>query len=183
MSIARIAHRFAEAIIDAVPEGTAREEVFRDLADVRSSLSNSRELRLFFQSPVIPQTRKLAAVDALFDGRVGPYVRDVLRFLVEKEREAYVLQIIDAVFTLHREREGILTTSVRSAVALTENQRAALRAALEAVSGKRVEAEYGEDASLVGGLTVRLGDTVYDGSVRQQLKRLHARFLGGTTAA
>ncbi|MDX9758302.1 MAG: ATP synthase F1 subunit delta [Bacteroidota bacterium] len=180
MSIARIANRFAEAIIDAVPTEMDRAEFFRDLEDVQTSIRNARELRQFFESPVIPGTRKLEAIDALFADRVGAYVRNVLRFLVEKEREAYVLQIIDAVFTLHREREGILTTRVRSAVALTDEQRANVRRALETVSGKRVETEFDVDAALVGGLTVRLGDTVYDGSVRHQLKRLHDRFLIGT---
>ena len=180
MSIARIASRFAEAIIDAVPEGTTREEFFRDLADVQASVSNSRELRQFFQSPVIPETQKREAIDALFTGRVGDYVRNVLRFLVEKGREALVLEIIDAVFTLHREREGIVITHVHSAVALSEGQRAALQSALETASGKQVETTYAVDAALVGGLTVRLGDTVYDGSVRNQLKRLHDRFLVGT---
>lgn len=180
MSIVRIAKRFAPAILDAMPEGSDREVFFRDLADVQSSIRQSRDLLLFFQSPVISQKRKLEAIDALFAERVGSYVLNVLRFLVEREREEFVLEIIDAVFELRREREGILVTSVHSAVDLSDGQRAALQSALERASGKRVETQYGVDAELMGGLTVRLGDTVYDGSVRRQLRRLRDRFVTGS---
>jgi F-type H+-transporting ATPase subunit delta len=179
MSIVRIANRFAVAILDAMPADADREVLFRDFADVLSSVRKSRDLLMFFQSPVISQARKLEAIDALFTGRVGPFVLSVLRFLVEKEREEYILEIFDALFDLRRQREGIISTSVHSAVELSEGQRAALQTALERVSGKRVEAEYAIDADLMGGVTVRLGDTVYDGSVQHQLKRLRARFVGG----
>jgi F-type H+-transporting ATPase subunit delta len=180
MSTVRIAQRFAPAIIDAIPDGTDRELFFRDLADVKSSVLKSRELLMFFQSPVISQKRKLEAIDALFAERVSAYVLNVLRFLVEREREEFVLEIIDAVFELHREREGILVTSVQSAVELSDSQRTALQSALERTSGKRVETQYGVDADLMGGLMVRLGDTVYDGSVRRQLRRLRDRFVSGS---
>jgi F-type H+-transporting ATPase subunit delta len=179
MSIARIAHRFAKAILDAVPEDIDSATFLRDLTDVQSSIRQSRELLLFFQSPVISQIRKREAVDELFSERIGEYALDVLRFLVEKEREQYVVEIIDTVFELYREREGIITTSVNSAVALTPDQQATLSSALERMSGKRVEASYGIDDGMIGGLTVRLGDTIYDGSVRHQLKRLRDRFVSG----
>lgn len=179
MSIARIASRFAVAILDAVPDGTDKEHFFRDLDDVRNSVRASRELHQFFQSPVIPSKRKLETVDALFAERIGPFSLSVLRFLVEKEREEFVLEILDTVFDLHREREGILATTVYSAVELSDTQRVALQTALERVSGKRVETAYAVQPELMGGLSVRLGDTVYDGSVRRQLQRLHERFLVG----
>jgi len=180
MSIARIAHRFAAAILDAAPTDAERQSYLDDLADLRNSIRQSRELRLFFESPVIPQSRKLGVVDALFSGRIGAYALSVIRFLVEKEREEYVLPIIDAVFEMHREREGILSTRIQSAVELSAQQQASLGAALERMSGKRIETRYEIDPALLGGLVVRLGDKVYDGSVRRQLKRLHDRFVSGT---
>lgn len=179
MSIARIAHRFAKAILDAVPEGTDSAVFLRDISDVQTSIRQSRELLMFFQSPVISQASKDAAVEALFSDRIGAYLLSVLKFLVEKEREAYVVEILDTVLELYREREGILTTNINSAVELSADQQATLSAALERMSGKRVEAEFGVDAGMIGGLTVRLGDTIYDGSVRHQLKRLRERFVSG----
>ncbi len=179
MSIARIAHRFAKAILDAVPEGSDPAAFLRDIADVQSSIRQSRELLLFFQSPVISQATKDAAVEAVFSERVGAYILSVLKFLVEKEREEYVVEILNTVIELYREREGIISTTISSAAALSTDQQTALSSALERMSGKRVEAEFGVDAAMIGGLTVRLGDTIYDGSVRHQLKRLRDRFVSG----
>lgn len=179
MSIARIAHRFATAILDNSPEGPDRETFLKDLADVRSSVLGSRELLLFFESPVIPGKLKLSTVDALFADRVQAPALAVVRFLVEKEREEYIIEIIDTVFALHRDREGILSTSIHSAVGLGEDQRSALHDKLERISGKRIEVRYDVDAALLGGLVVRMDDTVYDGSVRHNLQRLREHLVRG----
>ncbi|MBR9977411.1 MAG: ATP synthase F1 subunit delta [Bacteroidetes bacterium] len=179
MSIARIAHRFATAILDSMPEGPDREVFLNDLADVRSSVLGSRELLLFFQSPVISEKLKMGTVDALFADRVQSPALAVIRFLVEKGREEYIMEIIDTVFTLHRDREGILSTSIHSAVDLGEDQRSALHDKLEQLSGKRIEVQYDVDAALLGGLIVRMDDMVYDGSVRHTLQRLRDHLVRG----
>lgn len=179
MSNLRFATRYAEAIVDAIPADTSAEAVIGELQDVQASIEASRELRLFFESPVIAPAAKAKTVKALFADRVGPYVLSVLLLLVEKNREAAVLDIIEQVFDLRRQREGVLATTVRSAIELSDAQRSALENALATASGKRVEAEYAVAPELVGGLVVRMGDTVYDGSVQHQLKRLRDRFVTG----
>ena len=179
MSTVRIAKRYAEAVLDAIPEGMAADDLISELVDVRSSIRQSRELQLLFESPIIPGKKKTEAVEALFTGKVSAYTLSVLTLLIEKGREEVLVDIIDAVIELRRMREGILATAVHSAVELSEQDRTALQDALASVSGKRIDAQYGVDADLVGGVTVRLGDTVYDGSVRRQLKRLRDRFVSG----
>ncbi|PLX22978.1 MAG: ATP synthase F1 subunit delta [Ignavibacteria bacterium] len=179
MSTLRFATRYAEAILDAIPADSSPETVIAELQDVQASVEASRELRLFFESPVIATDTKAEAVKALFQDRVSPYVVSVLLLLVEKRRESAVLAIITQVLVLRRAREGVLTTTVSSAVELDDGQRATLINALETTSGKRIEAEYAVDPDLVGGLIVRMGDTVYDGSVQHQLKRLRDRFVTG----
>jgi F-type H+-transporting ATPase subunit delta len=119
-------------------------------------------------------------VKGLFEGRISAYTLGALLLLVEKSREDILLQIIEAVFTLHREREGIIRSRITSAVELPEEQRVRLAGALQKVSGKKVETEYVTDPDIMAGLVVRLGDTVYDGSVRRQLQRLRARFISGS---
>lgn len=179
MSNVRIAKRYAEAVLDALPEDMAADDLIAELMDVRSSIRQSRDLQLFFESPIIPGKKKAEAVQALFTGKVSAYVLSVLQLLIEKGREDAVVDIIDAVIDLRRTREGILTTTVHSAVELADEDRGILQDALAAVSGKRIDAQYDVDAALVGGLTVRLGDTIYDGSVQHQLKRLRNRLVSG----
>ncbi len=179
MRYTKVAFRYAKAILDAAPEGTDIATVLGDLQDVHASITGSHELKLFFESPVISEQKKGEAVRALFTGRISDYVLSVLLLLVEKGRENLVLLIIDAAMDLHREREGIIRTHVTSAVALSEDQRTQLAAALHATSGKKVDAAYSVEPALMGGALVRLGDTVYDGSIQNQLKRLRTRLISG----
>ena len=73
------------------------------------------------------------------------------------------------------ERQGVARASVTSARELNERERKHLRAALERLSGRRVEAQYDLDPALIAGAVVRVGSTIYDGSVRTQLERLRVR--------
>lgn len=176
----RAASRYALAILDSRPDGLPVETLLQDLRDVRASVLASRELMNFFMSPVISQRHKLDGVHLLFDGKLSEYAVAALVLLVEKNREDLVLEIIDAVFELHRKREGIISSRITSAVDLNDEQRTRLVDALQRVSGKHVEAEYVTDPQIMAGLIVRLDDKVYDGSVRRQLQRLRTRFISGT---
>jgi F-type H+-transporting ATPase subunit delta len=176
----RAAVRYAQAILDACPQDLALATLLQDMEDLRTSVKASRELLLFFASPIIPRGRKRHAVEALFKGRVSSYTMDVLFLLLEKNREDILLDIIDAVFTLYRQREGILSSHIVSAIQLTDEQKKRLTDALRQVSGKRIEAEYNVDADILAGVVVRLDDIVFDGSARRQLQRLHERFIGAS---
>jgi F-type H+-transporting ATPase subunit delta len=175
----KVATRYALAILEAVPESITASSVIEDLQDILASISASSELKLFFESPIISEKKKAEAIQALFAGRVSEYVISVLLLLVEKGRENIVTDIIEMVLDLRRQQLGIIQTRVSSAVALSDDQREKLTAALAATSGKNIEAEYSVDPALMGGVLVRLGDTVYDGSVQQQLRRLRTRFVSG----
>jgi F-type H+-transporting ATPase subunit delta len=73
------------------------------------------------------------------------------------------------------DRQGITRVNVTSARELNDTEKTELRGALEHISGRRVEAQYQLDPALIAGTVVRVGSTVYDGSVRTQLERLRAR--------
>jgi F-type H+-transporting ATPase subunit delta len=181
MHISRVARRYAEAILSALPEGLSREEFFRDVDDLRSSLAQSRELRNFFESPIISSENKTGAIQALFSDRLSPYLLSVLIFLVEKTRERQLAEIIDALIELKRAQDGILFASVASAVPIDEEGRTALEGALRHVSQLLVETEYKIDPSLIGGVKVRMNNVVYDGSVAHHLKELRTRFMIGAS--
>jgi F-type H+-transporting ATPase subunit delta len=176
----RAASRYALAILDSRPADVSLETLLQDLKDVQASVLASRELEMFFASPIISRQRKRDGVKGLFEGKVSAYTVATLLLLVEKNREDILSDIIEAVFTLHREREGIIRSRITSAVEMQQEQRLRLDEALRKVSGKKVETEYVIDPDIMAGLVVRLDDTVYDGSVRRQLQRLRARFISGS---
>lgn len=179
MIISRVARRYADAIYDGIPAEIGAEAFFADLTALSELLAASRELKLFFQSPIIPQDAKARTVEALCENRFSAYLRQVLLFLVEKGREQQVEEVIEALRDLHRRRNGIRVATVTSAVELSSEQRSALEAALAAAGGCSVETRYATDAALIGGLVARLGDTVYDGSIQRQLAKLRQRFAAG----
>lgn len=179
MHLTKAAHRYADALYDSVPPETGTERFLADLRDVRASIAASRELWNFFVSPVIPQAKKRETLRVLFAGRLDAYTFTALEFLIEKKREALVLEIIDGVLNLDRAHRGIQQASTASAQTLDDGQRERITGMLERMTGKRIEPEFRVDPSLIGGLVVRVGDTVYDGSVSRQLQLLRVRLMTG----
>ena len=180
MMVSRVAYRYAEAALDAIPEGLDAEALLSDLADLRSTIQASRELLLFFQSPVISDVMKKNAVEALFKSRMHDYVLVVINLLLEKRRESLILEIIEGMFELQRKRLGIRVSKISSAVELDAEQKKSLQAVLEQATGSKIEAGYNIRPEIKGGVLVRIGDTVYDGSLQHQLRLLRKRFATGT---
>lgn len=180
MLIPRVARRYALAIFEAVPPDLGLERFFSDVNDLQRSLAASPELRGFFASPVITDARKRETVEALFTDRLSPYTLGVLRFLIEKDRENLLNEILASLDELYRDERGIQTMQVTAARNMDEAQRASLAGVVSSMTNKPVQAEYSTDEALLGGVVVRVGDVVYDGSVKRQLQRLRDRFLAGT---
>lgn len=179
MSDIIVARRYAQALYTQAQEAGAVEQVDADVEAIRQSLEDSRELVLFFQSPVIARGKKESVIEALFGDRVQPTTMQFLRLLVDKKREDIFLSIVDAYRTLRDEQQNITEATVRTAQPLDSDEERQLREALEAMTGSRVRLKVRHDDSLMGGVIIRVGDTVYDGSVRHQLETLREKLEHG----
>lgn len=178
-----VARRYAQALADEA----ARQDVLRpvddDMAMVRESLDDSQELERFFRSPVIGREKKKSVVEQLFKDRVQPLTHRFIQLLIDKERETEFGAVATAYRVLRDEQEGIVEVQVRAATPLTEEERERLMARLKQMTGNDVRLQVQQDASLVGGLVIRVGDTVYDGSVRHQLETLRERLVRNASVA
>ncbi|MCU0452484.1 MAG: ATP synthase F1 subunit delta [Bacteroidetes bacterium] len=182
MSDSRVARRYAQALLDAAA-GVGREEpVAADLEMLRTVIRGSSELRLLLKSPVVKQERKQEVLRAAFQGHVEPLTQEFMALLTEKGREQMLSQVIVEFQRLRDRKLGIVTLEVGAATTLSADQTEALRQRFEALTHKTVQMTVTVDASLKGGLTARLGDTVYDGSIRRQLELLRKRFALGDGA-
>ncbi len=177
-----VARRYAQALYEEAAHQQRVERVDEDIALIREALETSRELVVFFESPVVPRQKKKAVVQALFAERVEPTTLSFLRLLIEKKREALFADVVQAYRALRDEQLGIIEARARVASSLSEDEERFLVQALERLTGARVRLKVEQDASLVGGLVVRIGDTVYDGSVRHQLASLRERMEYGSYA-
>lgn len=169
-------HQYANALADVALEQGAAELVLAQLKDFAGAYEESAELRNFLTSPAITREEKHAVVEKLC-ARLGAskILRNFLFLVIDHHRTQMIPELAEAFETVIRERQGIAEAQVTSAAELTEAQKKNLLQTLEKKTGKKIEAKYSLDKTLLGGAVVRIGDTVYDGSVRHRLNEMRAR--------
>jgi F-type H+-transporting ATPase subunit delta len=176
MSTLRIANRYAEALMTAAEERHVLKNVGDDLAEIQQTLKGSREFQLFLKSPVIKKEKKRQVVEAVFGKSVQPLTLQFLSLLLEKEREDVLASIIEAFFRMQDEALGIVNVHVNAATELSSQQLAQLERRFETYSNKKVRIDVNLNSQLIGGFIARIGDTMFDGSVKRQLELLRMKF-------
>ena len=176
MANLRIANRYAEALIATAEELHILKDVSNDLTVIQRIIKESHEFQLFLKSPVIKKEKKLEVFKATFGSSVQSLTIQFLSLLIEKEREDALTSIIEAFFQLQDEMLGIVHVHVKTAVKLSQQQTAQLKQRFETYSKKKVNIDLSLDKQLIGGFVACIGDTVFDGSVKQQLELLRKRF-------
>ena len=168
--------QYAKALADVALEQGAAEPVAKQLSAFGILYAESAELRNFLSSPAVSRQAKHGVLEKLL-GRLGAskILRNFLFVIADKHRTHILPEIIAAFEDEIRKRQGIAEAQVSSAVELSAAQKKELARKLERLTGSRVEAKYSLDPELLGGAVVRVGDTVYDGSVRHRLNQLRAR--------
>lgn len=183
MSDLTVARRYAAALYEEASARDVVERIDEDIDMLRKSLKGSRELVQFFESPLISVDRKHAIIDRLFEERVHELTVKLLHLLVRKGRDEVTPTLARAYREMRDKQEGIVEASVRLATSLSEDERNTLASKLQELTGQKVRLNTTVDEDLLGGLMVRIGDTVYDGSVRHQLERLRDNMKRGAFAS
>jgi F-type H+-transporting ATPase subunit delta len=181
MTSSAITSRYAGALVDVATGKTAPAEPHKLAEELRSfeaTLRQSSDLRAILASPAVPSSRKRAVVGTIAErlqvSRIG---RNFLFVLVDHRRLGSLADMIEHFEVLLDERLGYRRAEVTSAGTLEDGQREALREQLENLTGKRIRVKYAVDENLIGGVVARVGSTVYDGSVRGQLRELERRMI------
>lgn len=172
MSSHVIAHRYAQAVFDEAVSRNQEEVVEKDLATMKAINAAVPELFRILRSPIIDTWRKKKIAHEVFKDHLSPLTLSFVTLVLEKGRESFVLDIISQYGKLMDERRNIVRVEVTSAKPLDNTSKSHLEGSLEKLTNKNISATYREDASLLGGLSVLIGDKVYDGSLRQQLRNL-----------
>lgn len=182
MSEITIARRYAQALNEQAAHDGVLEQVDADIDLISNSLVGSRELINFFSSPIISREKKAAVVGSLFKESLQPVTMNFLELLVSKRRESLFPTIAASFRELRDDQLGTKPVSVRTAYDLSDEDQAALKASLEKLTGSKVRMTTSVDSSIIGGVVIRIGDMVYDGSVTNQLATLRERLETGTHA-
>lgn len=172
--MAAVTSRYARALADIVmdrkldPAHTTAE-----LQSVVDVLSGSPQLRNVWENPSVPAKQKHAVVDVIA-GKLGAgkMVRNFIALLVDNRRIAALPEIVRQFRAQTNERMGIAEAEVTSTRELSAEEKKAIETRIAQLTGKRVQARYATDKAILGGAVVRIGSTIYDGSVKGQLQRL-----------
>ena len=180
MSQHTVTRRYATALYEEADAAGGLAAVDDDVLMLRNNIESNRELSRFFESPVIPQEKKESILQELLEERVETLTLQFLRLLVQKDRETLTKAILDQYQSLRDEQRGIVDAEVTVAQPLNDEDRTALVEALEEKTGKDVRLHLEENPDLIGGLVIRIGDRVFDGSVRSQLNALRDQLQNAT---
>ncbi|PSQ79556.1 MAG: F0F1 ATP synthase subunit delta [Bacteroidetes bacterium QH_6_63_17] len=176
MSQRTVTRRYATALYEEADQAGVLKAVDEDVLMLRRSLESNRELSRFFESPVIPQEKKDTIIQELLGNRIEGLTMRFLRLLVQKDRETLTKAILDEYQSLRDEHRGIVDAEVTVAHPLSDEDRETLVEVLEEKTEKDIRLHLNEDPDLIGGVVIRIGDRVFDGSVRNQLNVLRDRF-------
>jgi F-type H+-transporting ATPase subunit delta len=172
--MASVASTYARAFADVVLG--AHLDTNRALAELRaiaSLLNESSELRRVWENPAIPAEQKRAVLDAIAqrDG-VSKQVRNLIAVLIDHRRVHFLQSVIRQLEKELDARLGFAEADITSARPLGDTEKRDFEAQVGKLTGKKVRAHYAQDASLLGGAILRIGSTIYDGSVRGQLEKM-----------
>lgn len=175
--VSRYATAFLEVITAAKLDTAAIASQFGDFL---GAWNESPELRSYFTNPAFPAAQKIELLDKL-NARLGlqKELRNLLAVLIHNDRIASVAEVFAVYNTLLQTQQGIRQAEIVTARPLSDAERESLLAGVGKLAGARIQASFRQDASILGGTVVRIGSTVYDGSVRGRLDRLKETLTAG----
>jgi F-type H+-transporting ATPase subunit delta len=172
--MASVGSTYARAFADVV--FSTHLDADRSIAELRSIaglLAESSELWRVWENPAIPAEQKRRVLDAIAQREgISRPVRNLVAVLTDHRRVHFLEPIIAQLEKELDARLGFAEAQITSARELADAEKRTLEGQIEKVTGKKVRARYEQDASLLGGALVRVGSTIYDGSVKGQLERI-----------
>lgn len=175
--VSHYARAFADVVLAAKLDVAA---IDRQLNDFLATWDSSVQLREVFDNPAIPAEQKIAVLDKL-NASLG-MVRELRNFIAVITKNGRIMQVHEIVDAYHaelQERQGIRQAEIVTARVLSDHERNALLASVGQLAGAQIQATFKQDSSIMGGTVVRIGSTVYDGSVRGRLERLREELIAG----
>ncbi len=175
--VSRYATAFLEVVTGAKLDSAA---IDGQLSDFLSTWAASAELRTFFVNPAVPNAQKIAFLDKL-NTLLGMQkeLRNLIAVLIQNDRIGHVAEVIAAYRRLLQEQLGIRPAEIVTARELGQEDRGRLVAEVARLAGAKIDARFKLDPAILGGTVVRIGSTVYDGSVRGRLERLKEQLMAG----
>lgn len=181
MLVSKAARRYAIALLQIAQDDKSVDKILADMNLVKNTIEDSRELFLVLKSPIIKIEDKLSVLEQIFKSKVEPLTYQLIKLISQKRREALLLEVAEGFIQAYNRVSGITTVEVFSARDLDAQQIETLKKALETNLSKKVDLSVTSDESLKGGIAVKIGDTIIDGTVKHKLEQLETRLMQTAT--
>ena len=176
-----VARRYAKGLFDVACEMNIVDEVANELDQVADLCRQEPGLKEVMEFRRVPTHVKKEIITSIMDGRISQVVIGFLEILIDKHRERSFEDIRKSYHDFYRQHMNIVVAEVRTAFPLASEYATRLQDVLQKATGKRIELEIRVQPELIGGLVVKIGDRVYDGSMTKHLEMMDARIIGSSS--
>ncbi|MCQ6274617.1 F0F1 ATP synthase subunit delta [Bacillus sp. V3B] len=177
MSVSAVANRYAFALFQLAKEQKLLNQLEDEIRVVREVVSENKELDAVLKSQKIIMGEKKKLIKQAFS-TVNPYLQNTLILLVERHREDQIVHVADQFIELANIERGIADAKVTSVRPLTDEESQAISSVFAAKTGKKsLRIENIVDSNLLGGIKLRIGNRIYDGSLQGKLERMERQLL------
>lgn len=177
MSQVIVAKRYADALFQLAEEQDLTESFVKELDVVRAVFEQNEKLVSLLASPNATNADKLALIEVAFDS-VHKFIKNELKIMVERRRSSAILQVIEEFKNLYNDKNDIAYAVVSSVRELSQAELSNVETTFKELLNKQsLIIENKVDKSLLGGLRIRVGNTIYDGSLSNKLKRIEQNLL------
>jgi F-type H+-transporting ATPase subunit delta len=174
------AAQYAEAMLDLANQAAQAPQVGQELSDLKQVVSEEPTFALFLKDPSISMAERLSVIQKVFAGRVSPLVMNLLGVMNSHGRLGILGEVADRYRELLDTQLGNVAVDVTVVRPMDAQELETVRARISAALGKNAVLRERVDESIIGGLVVRVGDKVMDGSVRAQLAAMKRKLMAGT---
>ncbi|AXJ00470.1 ATP synthase F1 subcomplex delta subunit [Cyclonatronum proteinivorum] len=173
----KAARRYSSALLGFAIETNTLERILSDMEYIHKTIEHSRELVLFLRNPLIKADKKRDAINQLFGSKVCKEVNSFFDLVASKARFDLIPGIAKAFIDAYRKHKGIELVHLFYAEEPNADQIDRIKKALESKTGKTIELISQHKPGLLGGVMVKIDDTVIDGSVKHKLEQLQHLFF------
>lgn len=172
-----VGRRYAQALFEIANEKDKLDIIEEDLKAVSDVFEQEKDLQKILYHPQVTAGVKKEIINNIFEGKISDEVKNFLNLLIDKHREAYLDEVVSEFIKITNTARNIVDAEVISAIELDEGYKKEVAKVLNRLAGKDVKPKYKVDSSLLGGMVIRIGDKVIDGSVKNNLRTLRQHLV------
>ena len=169
----QVSKTYGNALFEVAKEKQALDTILEEVLFVKQSFLENEDLSKLLLHPNIEKSEKIRVIENIYKGRISDEITGLMTMLVDKGHGKDFISVFDYVIHAIKEEKGIGVAYITSAIALKKDQKDNIeQRLLETTNYKSIEGIYQVDRTIIGGLVIRISDTVVDSSIKTQLEKL-----------